>query len=91
MSVSALCGYGDLHAEGVDRNALRGLEAGGVMDKLRILRASGNRLEGVLRVGEFPNVRTLYVDENGIRRVEELERLVKLESVSMRNQKCREV
>jgi len=75
---------------GTDRNSLRAIDAGGVMPKLRILRASDNSLHG-LHVGDFPNVRTLYLDNNALRSVEKLGRLPKLENMSLRHQRGREL
>ena len=55
------------------------------MHKLRILRVSGNRLQE-LNAGPFPNLRTLYADNNSLGPVLEARRLTKLESLSLRNQ-----
>lgn len=60
------------------------------MTRLRILRASNNRLHS-LHVGHFPNLRTLYLDNNSLGGLVKGERLVKLENLSMRNQSCREL
>jgi Leucine-rich repeat (LRR) protein len=71
-----------------DNNQVDHLEPGGVMPRLRILRASGNRLQR-LNVAPFPNLRTLYVDNNSLDSLVKAERLAKLENLSMRNQSCR--
>lgn len=55
------------------------------MPRLRILRASGNRLKH-LNVAPFPNLRTLYLDNNSLDTLVKAERLSKLENLSMRNQ-----
>lgn len=47
----------------VDNNLLTTLDAGGAMPRLRILRASGNRLRA-LHVHWFTGLRTLYADGN---------------------------
>lgn len=72
----------------LDDNSLGELEAGGIMRKLRILRASSNRLRG-LNVGQFPNLRTLYLDNNCVEGVVKLDRLPKLENLSLRYQSGR--
>ena len=61
------------------------LDARGPLARLRILRASFNQLTGI-EVGRFPNVRTLYADNNAI---PTLGRLDRLENLSLRNQKTR--
>lgn len=60
------------------------------MTRLRILRASNNRLHS-LDVGHFTNLRTLYLDNNSLAGLLKGERLVKLENLSMRNQSCRDL
>ena len=55
------------------------------MPKLRILRASGNRLVKV-NLGPVANLRTLYLDNNSLVCLVKLERLTKLENLSVRNQ-----
>lgn len=60
------------------------------MPRLRVLRASHNRLE-MLNVAGFGNLRTLYVDNNSLGGLVKAERLGKLENLSMRNQSCREL
>ncbi|KAF8208591.1 hypothetical protein K438DRAFT_1812522 [Mycena galopus ATCC 62051] len=61
--VSGLAGLQALVAFNVDENLLRTLDAGGAMPRLRILRASGNRLR-TLHVHWFAGLRTLYADAN---------------------------
>lgn len=78
-----------LVALNVDGNALEQIEPGGTMPRLRILRASNNRLQ-TLNVAPFGNVRTLYVDNNSLPGLVKGERLGKLENLSMRNQSCRD-
>ena len=72
-----------------------------ILQRLRILRLSGNKLK-YLNVARFPNLRTLYVDNNcsvvgrsvkreqgqkrSSRRLSGLHRLCKLENFSARNQ-----
>lgn len=70
----------------VDNNALAAVEAHRTtMPKLRILRASGNKLS-VLNVGLFPNLKTLYADGNALAGVKNGHKLAKLESLSLRSQ-----
>lgn len=78
-----------LVALNVDGNALEQIEPGGTMPRLRILRASNNRLQ-TLNVAPFGNVRTLYVDNNSLPGLVKGERLGKLENLSMRNQSFRD-
>ncbi|OAX39884.1 hypothetical protein K503DRAFT_769104 [Rhizopogon vinicolor AM-OR11-026] len=77
-----------LIALNIDNNQVNHLEPSGLMPRLRILRASGNRLQS-LNVAPFPNLRTLYVDNNSLESLVKAERLAKLENLSMRNQSCR--
>lgn len=55
------------------------------MPKLKILRASGNRLVR-LNVAPMPNLRTLYLDNNSLTSLVKVEKLTKLENLSLRNQ-----
>ncbi|KAG6900391.1 hypothetical protein C0993_011379 [Termitomyces sp. T159_Od127] len=71
-----------------DNNELGELEVDGRMPKLRVLRASGNRLRE-LRVGALVNLRTLYADNNCLTSLVEVERLTRLENLSVRNQSGR--
>ncbi|KAJ7163243.1 hypothetical protein C8R46DRAFT_1352952 [Mycena filopes] len=61
--VRGLAGLQALVALNVDDNKLSTLDAGGAMPRLRILRASGNRLRA-LDVHWFAGLRTLYADGN---------------------------
>ncbi|KAG0704785.1 hypothetical protein DFH29DRAFT_909819 [Suillus ampliporus] len=76
-----------LIALNIDNNMVDNIDAGGIMPRLRILRASSNRLKR-LNVASFPNLRTLYVDNNSLDSLVKAERLGKLENLSMRNQTC---
>jgi len=75
-----------------DNNGLSelGMEAGdggdsGRLGKLRILRVSGNRLQRL--DGEcFPNLRTLYADNNALTGISHCGRMRRLENLSLRNQ-----
>ncbi|PPQ85066.1 hypothetical protein CVT24_010234 [Panaeolus cyanescens] len=58
------------------------------MSRLRILRVSGNRLQN-LDVGAMPNLRTLYADNNLLTALARVDRLSKLENLSLRNQSGR--
>lgn len=55
------------------------------MPRLRILRVSGNRLQQ-LNSSPFPNLRTLYADNNSLGVITKANRLTKLENLSLRNQ-----
>jgi Leucine-rich repeat (LRR) protein len=69
----------------VDVNSLGELEIGTSMPRLRILRVSGNRLHN-LDVGAMLNLRTLYADNNSLANLVKVDRLTKLENLSLRNQ-----
>lgn len=71
-----------------DNNRLGELEPSGTMPKLRILRVSGNRLQQLNAV-PFPNLRTLYADNNSLGTIVKAYRLTKLENLSLRNQSGR--
>jgi protein NUD1 len=60
------------------------------MPKVRILRLSGNKVQE-LDVGWFPNLRTLYADENRLlgQGVKNAGRLSKMENLSLRSQSGR--
>ena len=72
----------------VDINSLNDLEIGTSMPRLRILRVSGNRLHN-LDVGAMCNLRTLYADNNSLANLVKVDRLTKLENLSLRNQSGR--
>lgn len=55
------------------------------MTKLRILRISGNKLEQ-LDASHYPNLRTLYADNNALAMISNSNRLRRLENLSLRNQ-----
>ena len=58
------------------------------MARLRILRLSSNRMSSV-NAARFPNVRTLYADNNVLGAIGQAQRLGKLENLSVRNQRGR--
>ena len=58
------------------------------MPKLRILRISGNRLSE-LQVSKVSNLRTLYADNNALSALAKVDRLTRLENLSLRNQSGR--
>lgn len=68
-----------------DNNELTELVVKGNMGKLRILRVSGNRLHE-LRVDTMANLRTLYADNNSLVKLAKVDRLAKVENLSLRNQ-----
>lgn len=71
-----------------DNNEVGTFELDGSMPKLRILRVSGNRLHQ-LQVAGMPNLRTLYADNNSLSTLVKVDRLTKLENLSLRNQSGR--
>ncbi|KAF9463003.1 hypothetical protein BDZ94DRAFT_1259849 [Collybia nuda] len=77
-----------LIALNIDNNEAGELEGDGSMPKLRILRVSGNRLHQLQVVG-MPNLRTLYADNNSLSTLVKVDRLTKLENLSLRNQSGR--
>lgn len=68
-----------------DNNVISELEVQSNMPRLRILRLSGNRLK-TLNAAPFPNLRTLYADNNSLAQITKAHRLSKLENLSLRNQ-----
>ncbi|CAK5284332.1 unnamed protein product [Mycena citricolor] len=65
-TLGALHALSSLVVLNVDDNRLKGeLDAGGLMTRVRVVRASGNKLEG-LKVNRWPGVRTLYIDGNAL-------------------------
>jgi len=93
--IQGLKTLGGLIALNLDNNGLSdlGLETrdGGdngartCLGKLRILRVSGNRLQRL--DGEcFPNLRTLYADNNALTGISHCGRMRRLENLSVRNQ-----
>jgi Leucine-rich repeat (LRR) protein len=72
-----------------DENSLTDLEFDGedtCMSKLRILRVSGNKLQH-LDGARYPNLRTLYADNNCLSTISHCNQLRRLENLSLRNQK----
>ncbi|KAJ3973830.1 hypothetical protein EV361DRAFT_897850 [Lentinula raphanica] len=74
-----------LIALNVDNNSLEKFAVDCPMVRLKILRASGNRIT-VLDTHFIPNLRTLYMDNNSLTGLTKLDRLAKLENLSLRNQ-----
>ena len=68
-----------------DHNLLDSLSCSVPAPRLRILRCSFNRLTEI-DVAPFVNLRTLYMDGNRLQRVVNVDRLLKLENLSLRNQ-----
>ncbi|KAF8073655.1 hypothetical protein FPV67DRAFT_1409515 [Lyophyllum atratum] len=87
-SVLGLASLQTLVALNLDNNELGDLELDGSMPKLRILRVSGNRFHQ-LRVASLFNLRTLYADNNSLASLVKVDRLTKLENLSVRNQRGR--
>ncbi|KAF7981491.1 hypothetical protein HWV62_33549 [Athelia sp. TMB] len=83
--IDGLASLPSLIALNLDHNSLGDFETGGPMPRLRILRVSGNRLRR-LNVASFPNLRTLYADNNALTSLVKADRLAKLENLSLRNQ-----
>ncbi|CCL99276.1 uncharacterized protein FIBRA_01291 [Fibroporia radiculosa] len=87
-TVAGLATLPALIALNLDHNVLGELDPQGPMPRLRILRASSNRLEE-LDASPYPNLRTLYADNNSLGAVHKAYRLTKLENLSLRNQNGR--
>ncbi|KAH9924609.1 uncharacterized protein BXZ73DRAFT_50337 [Epithele typhae] len=87
-SVGGLASIPSLVALNLDNNALGEFESDVTMPRLRILRLSGNRLQ-TLNASPFPNLRTLYADNNNLGQIIKAHRLGKLENLSLRNQSGR--
>ncbi|CDZ96542.1 Protein phosphatase 1, regulatory subunit, and related proteins [Phaffia rhodozyma] len=69
----------------LDGNKLRTLEPSGQIRKLRSLKVSDNKLTQ-LDIGQFPQLRILYADDNRLKRINRSARSTKLERLSLRNQ-----
>ncbi|KAF8967099.1 hypothetical protein BDZ97DRAFT_1805167 [Flammula alnicola] len=87
-SMQGLSSLHSLIALNADMNCLGELGVSDGMPRLRILRVSGNRLHN-LDVGAMPNLRTLYADNNALAALVKVDRLTKLENLSLRNQSGR--
>ncbi|KAK2459660.1 hypothetical protein APHAL10511_008305 [Amanita phalloides] len=87
-NVRGLASLQSLVALNMDNNQVEKLDADGSMPKLRILRISGNKMQE-LNAGSFPNLRTLYADNNALVNLIKLERLSKVENLSLRSQRGR--
>ncbi|KAJ8521073.1 hypothetical protein ONZ45_g2183 [Pleurotus djamor] len=87
-NISGLASLPSLIALNVDNNLLNNLEFGSSMPRMRILRLSGNRIRE-LNVALTPNLRTLYADNNSLISLVKVDRLTKLENLSLRNQSGR--
>ncbi|KAM6494119.1 hypothetical protein JOM56_010480 [Amanita muscaria] len=86
--VQGMASLPSLIALNLDNNQVDELGTNGSMPKLRILRISGNKLQQ-LNAASFPNLRTLYADNNSLVNLVKLDRLSKLENLSLRNQRGR--
>ncbi|KAK7464669.1 Protein nud1 [Stygiomarasmius scandens] len=84
-SIIGLASLPCLIALNLDNNMLESLEITGAMPRLKILRASGNRITR-LNTTWLPNLRTLYMDNNSLVSLQKMDRLSKLENLSLRNQ-----
>ncbi|KAG2010102.1 protein phosphatase regulatory subunit, variant 3 [Coprinopsis cinerea AmutBmut pab1-1] len=87
-SVRGLASLQALIAVNLDNNSLRKVDFGSGMPRLRILRLSSNKLTE-LTVSALPNLRTLYADNNSLTNLTKVDRLTKLENLSLRNQSGR--
>ncbi|KAL6300103.1 hypothetical protein BKA93DRAFT_547950 [Sparassis latifolia] len=88
VEVAGLVSLPAMVALNLDNNSLAELEFDGTLPRLRILRVSGNRLQR-LNAPPFPNLRTLYADNNMLGTITKAYRLTKLENLSLRNQSGR--
>ncbi|TDL23216.1 hypothetical protein BD410DRAFT_747256 [Rickenella mellea] len=91
--IEGLSGLAKLASLNLDENMLTSLGVDDSMPALRVLRASSNKL-GYLDVAPFAGLRTLYVDNNALAsddggkpRLIHLNRLRRLENLSVRNQR----
>ncbi|KAG9051667.1 hypothetical protein FS837_000055 [Tulasnella sp. UAMH 9824] len=87
-SVSTVRGLGSLPALAslnLDHNELVAFASDAIMTKLKVLRLSHNRLKQV-DLAAFPNLRTLYMDNNRLGDVLNASRLTRLENLSVRSQ-----
>ncbi|KAI0754656.1 hypothetical protein C8Q80DRAFT_1216571 [Daedaleopsis nitida] len=87
-SVGGLASVPSLVALNLDNNVLGEFEPEATMPRLRILRLSANRLQTLAAV-PFPNLRTLYADNNSLGTIVKAHRLTRLENLSVRNQSAR--
>ncbi|KDQ62247.1 hypothetical protein JAAARDRAFT_170487 [Jaapia argillacea MUCL 33604] len=85
-TVTGIASLPALIALNLDNNALAEIQSHGILSRLRILRLSGNRLHQ-LNLAPFPNLRTLYADNNSLGVLVKASRLTKLENLSLRNQR----
>ncbi|KAF8313957.1 uncharacterized protein EI90DRAFT_2948931 [Cantharellus anzutake] len=69
----------------LDHNLLDSLSCSSIVARLRILRLSYNRVSEI-NAAPFVNLRTLYMDGNRLKRLIHMDRLSKLENLSLRNQ-----
>ena len=71
----------------LEQNSLSSLEipAGRRLANIRIIKLQGNKFE-LFDVSPFPNIRTLYIDDNRLEKVHGLRRAKHLDSLSMREQ-----
>ncbi|KAG8930263.1 hypothetical protein FRC01_003004 [Tulasnella sp. 417] len=69
----------------LDHNELMAFASDAIMTKLKILRLSHNRLTTV-DLAAFPNLRTLYMDNNRLGDIANASRLSRLENLSVRSQ-----
>jgi Leucine-rich repeat (LRR) protein len=74
-----------LRTDCLDHNRISTLDTNGTLPKLRILRLSSNKLQRISGAA-FPNLRTLYADNNAITGLDKVSKLSKLENLSLRNQ-----
>ena len=73
-----------------DQNNISSLEVspGEQLENFRILKLSGNKFSQ-FDVAAFPNLRTLYIDDNELEKIDGLRKAKHLDSLSMREQ-CKE-
>ncbi|KAI5806683.1 hypothetical protein DFH27DRAFT_354001 [Peziza echinospora] len=74
----------------LDQNNISSLEVspGEQLENFRILKLSGNKFSQ-FDVASFPNLRTLYIDDNELEKIDGLRKAKHLDSLSMREQ-CKE-
>ena len=76
------------HAYAVDNNKLASIGSASPMTTVRTLRINDNEISSV-DLSNFPKLRTLYADGNGISRLSRSGfETSRLENLSLRNQRC---
>lgn len=86
LGVYIFFGFADHLSYRLDYNCLREFQPSATMASLRVLRLSHNRLQ-TFDADSFPELRTLWLDENHLRGIRHARRMSKLENMSIREQR----